>query len=83
MGATTPLLEEKAASRHRSVPAAVRRGEAEGEEGRLATERRVARGGRADSFCYDLDNQQELVQVVAVGYKDGHKLFEHGEEYEL
>lgn len=32
---------------------------------------------------YDVDEQNVVVRVVAIGYKEGNKLFIHGEEYEL
>ena len=32
---------------------------------------------------YDVDTENALVRVVAVGYKDGDRLILHGEEYEL
>jgi len=32
---------------------------------------------------YDVDEQEKVVKVEAVGYKDGSKLFIHGEEYQL
>jgi hypothetical protein len=32
---------------------------------------------------YDIDTQNAVVKVEAVGYKEGSKLFVHGEEYEL
>ena len=40
---------------------------------------------RIDKFrvFYDVDEQEQLVKVEAVGYKEGGVLFIHGEEYEL
>ena len=32
---------------------------------------------------YDVDEENDLVKVEAVGYKQGNILFVHGEEYEL
>ncbi len=32
---------------------------------------------------YDVDEENELVKIEAVGYKQGNTLFIHGEEYEL
>ncbi len=32
---------------------------------------------------YDVDEENDLVKVKAVGYKQGNNLFVHGEEYEL
>lgn len=32
---------------------------------------------------YDVDEEDVLVKIVAVGYKRGNTLFIHGEEYEL
>ncbi len=32
---------------------------------------------------YDVDEENELVKIAAVGYKQGNTLFIHGEEYEL
>jgi mRNA-degrading endonuclease RelE of RelBE toxin-antitoxin system len=32
---------------------------------------------------YDVDTDYEVVKIEAVGYKQGSKLFVHGEEYEL
>jgi mRNA-degrading endonuclease RelE of RelBE toxin-antitoxin system len=32
---------------------------------------------------YDVDIEQALVKIEAIGYKQGSKLFVHGEEYEL
>jgi len=32
---------------------------------------------------YDVDADNEVVKIEAVGYKQGSKLFVHGEEYEL
>lgn len=32
---------------------------------------------------YDVDAESDVVKIEAIGYKDGDKLFVHGEEYEL
>jgi mRNA-degrading endonuclease RelE of RelBE toxin-antitoxin system len=32
---------------------------------------------------YDVDLDESLVKIEAIGYKDGSTLFVHGEEYEL
>jgi len=32
---------------------------------------------------YDVDAERAVVKIEAVGYKEGSKLFVHGEEYEL
>jgi len=32
---------------------------------------------------YDVDAENALVKIHAIGYKEGSKLFVHGEEYEL
>ena len=32
---------------------------------------------------YDVDDKQELVRIIAIGYKVGNKLFIQGEEYDL
>jgi mRNA-degrading endonuclease RelE of RelBE toxin-antitoxin system len=32
---------------------------------------------------YDIDQDNALVKIEAIGYKQGNKLFVHGEEYEL
>ncbi len=32
---------------------------------------------------YDVDEENELVKIEALGYKQGNTLFIHGEEYEL
>ena len=32
---------------------------------------------------YDVDDQVRIVKVEAIGYKDGNRLYLHGEEYEL
>ena len=32
---------------------------------------------------YDVDRDESLVKIEAIGYKDGSVLFVHGEEYEL
>lgn len=32
---------------------------------------------------YDVDLNESLVKIEAIGYKDGSTLFVHGEEYEL
>jgi mRNA-degrading endonuclease RelE of RelBE toxin-antitoxin system len=32
---------------------------------------------------YDVDEQTKIVKIEAIGYKDGSKLFIHGEEYTL
>jgi mRNA-degrading endonuclease RelE of RelBE toxin-antitoxin system len=32
---------------------------------------------------YDVDEENDLVKIEAVGYKQGNVLFVHGEEYEL
>ena len=32
---------------------------------------------------YDVDLDESLVKIEAIGYKDGSMLFVHGEEYEL
>ncbi len=32
---------------------------------------------------YDVDEENELVKITAIGYKQGNTLFIHGEEYEL
>lgn len=32
---------------------------------------------------YDVDVELSLVKIEAIGYKEGNKLFIHGEEYEL
>jgi len=32
---------------------------------------------------YDVDEAAGVVRIVAIGYKEGNKLFVHGEEYEL
>jgi len=32
---------------------------------------------------YDVDESNAVVRIEAVGYKEGNKLFVHGEEYEL
>ncbi len=32
---------------------------------------------------YDVDEENDLVKIEAVGYKQGNILFVHGEEYEL
>jgi mRNA-degrading endonuclease RelE of RelBE toxin-antitoxin system len=32
---------------------------------------------------YDVDEENDLVKIEAVGYKQGNTLFVHGEEYEL
>jgi mRNA-degrading endonuclease RelE of RelBE toxin-antitoxin system len=32
---------------------------------------------------YDVDEAQALVKIEAIGYKEGSRLFVHGEEYEL
>jgi mRNA-degrading endonuclease RelE of RelBE toxin-antitoxin system len=32
---------------------------------------------------YDVDLDESLVRIEAIGYKDGSVLFVHGEEYEL
>lgn len=32
---------------------------------------------------YDVDAQNAVVRIEAIGYKEGNKLFVHGEEYEL
>ena len=40
---------------------------------------------RVGSFrvFYDVDEENEQVKVLAVGYKEGNQLYVHGEEYEL
>jgi mRNA-degrading endonuclease RelE of RelBE toxin-antitoxin system len=40
---------------------------------------------RVDKFriFYDIDECNKLVKIETVGYKQGSKLFIHGEEYEL
>jgi mRNA-degrading endonuclease RelE of RelBE toxin-antitoxin system len=40
---------------------------------------------KVDKFrvFYDIDEENNLVKVEAVGYKKGNKLFIHGEEYLL
>lgn len=40
---------------------------------------------RIDRFrvFYDVDDEMEIVKIVAVGFKCGNALFIHGEEYEL
>ncbi|NUQ64193.1 MAG: type II toxin-antitoxin system RelE/ParE family toxin [Pirellulales bacterium] len=40
---------------------------------------------RVDDFrvFYDVDAENGVVKIEAVGYKQGSKLFVHGEEYEL
>jgi hypothetical protein len=32
---------------------------------------------------YDVDTELSLVKIEAIGYKEGNKLFIHGEEYDL
>jgi mRNA-degrading endonuclease RelE of RelBE toxin-antitoxin system len=32
---------------------------------------------------YDVDERQRLVKIEAVGYKQGNRLFVHGQEYQL
>lgn len=40
---------------------------------------------RADKFrvFYDIDKENKVVKIEAVGYKKGSRLFIHGEEYRL
>jgi len=40
---------------------------------------------RLDKFriFYDVDTTDEIVKIAAVGFKQGNRLFIHGEEYEL
>lgn len=40
---------------------------------------------RVDIFrvFYDLDGDNAMVKIRAIGYKEGNKLFIHGKEYEL
>lgn len=40
---------------------------------------------RIDTFrvFYDVDEELSVVKIEAIGYKEGNKLFIHGEEYEL
>jgi mRNA-degrading endonuclease RelE of RelBE toxin-antitoxin system len=40
---------------------------------------------RIDTFrvFYDVDEELSVVKIEAIGYKEGNKLFVHGEEYEL
>ena len=40
---------------------------------------------RVDRFrvFYDIDTEKQLIKVEAVGYKEGSRLFIHGEEYQL
>ncbi len=40
---------------------------------------------RADRFrvFYDIDSEDQLIKVEAVGYKEGSRLFIHGKEYQL
>lgn len=40
---------------------------------------------RVDTFrvFYDVDEELSVVKIEAIGYKEGNKLFVHGEEYEL
>lgn len=40
---------------------------------------------RIDSFrvFYDVDLEQSVVKIEAIGYKQGNTIFVHGEEYEL
>ena len=40
---------------------------------------------RIDRFriFYDVDDDEKIVKIIAVGFKQGNVLFIHGEEYEL
>jgi mRNA-degrading endonuclease RelE of RelBE toxin-antitoxin system len=40
---------------------------------------------RVDTFrvVFDVDAENEVVNVIAIGYKEGNDLFIHGEKYEL
>lgn len=40
---------------------------------------------RIDKFrvFYDIDEEDTVVKIEAVGYKEGNRLFIHGEEYQL
>jgi mRNA-degrading endonuclease RelE of RelBE toxin-antitoxin system len=40
---------------------------------------------RIDRFrvFYDIDEDERSVKIVAIGHKEGNRLFIHGEEYEL
>jgi len=40
---------------------------------------------RVDRFrvFYDIDSENQLIKVEAVGYKEGSRLFIHGKEYQL